>query len=138
MGTKKWSKGELSRTILVRIWNYFIKILYIIFLILIISNLIIYFSIGLIYLLLHFIFSGFKHSAKRYLILFLSFVLLWPILLFNSIRLCFTIGKYLTFEGRWQLFFPARETEKEESDNNFVSSEMSDFFDEADNDEAPF
>jgi energy-coupling factor transporter transmembrane protein EcfT len=107
-------------------------------LILIISDLIIYFSIGLIYLLLHFIFSGFKHSAKRYLILFLSFVIVWPILLFNSIRLCFTIGKYLTFEGRWQLFFPARETKKEESDNNFVSSEMSDFFDEADNDEAPF
>ena len=133
-----WSQREWNRTILERIWNYFIKILYIIFLILIISNLIIYFSIGLIYLLLHFIFSGFKHSGKRYLILFLSFVLLWPILLFNSIRLCFTIGKYLTFEGRWQLFFPARETEKEESDNNFVSSEMSDFFDEADNDEAPF
>ena len=133
-----WSQREQNRTILGRIWNYFIKILYIIFLILIISNLIIYFSIGLIYLLLHFIFSGFKHSGKRYLILFLSFVLLWPILLFNSIRLCFTIGKYLTFEGRWQLFFPARETEKEESDNNFVSSEMSDFFDEADNDEAPF
>ena len=132
------SQREWNRTILERIWNYFIKILYIIFLILIISNLIIYFSIGLIYLLLHFIFSGFKHSGKRYLILFLSFVLLWPILLFNSIRLCFTIGKYLTFEGRWQLFFPARETEKEESDNNFVSSEMSDFFDEADNDEAPF
>ena len=99
---------------------------------------IIYFSIGLIYLLLHFIFSGFKHSAKRYLILFLSFVIVWPILLFNSIRLCFTIGKYLTFEGRWHLFFPARETKKEESDNNFVSSEMSDFFDEADNDEVLF
>tara|TARA_B110001469_G_scaffold71234_1_gene67689 strand:- start:228 stop:566 length:339 start_codon:yes stop_codon:yes gene_type:complete len=112
--------------------------LYIIFLILIISNLVIYFSIGLIYLLLHFIFSDFKHSAKRCLILFLSFVLLWPILLFNPIRLCFTIGKYLTFEGRWQLFFPARETKKEESDNNFVSSEMSDFFDEANNNQAPF
>ena len=138
MVIKSGAKGSEVELFWGRFGIILLKFLYIIFLILIISNLIIYFSIGLIYLLLHFSFSGFKHSGKRYLILFLSFVLLWPILLFNSIRLCFTIGKYLTFEGRWQLFFPARETKKEESDNNFVSSEMSDFFDEANNDQAPF
>lgn len=133
-----WSQRSEVELFFARFKIILLKFCIFLLLILIISNLIIYFSIGLIYLLLHIVFSGFKHSAKRCFILFLSFVLLWPILLFNSIRLCFTIGEYLTFEGKWQLFFPARETKKEESDNNFVSSEMSNFFDEADNDQALF
>jgi len=95
---------------------------------------IIYFSIGLLYLLLHFIFSGFKNSLKRYVIISFGFLLLWPILIFNSIRLCFKIGKHLTPKGRWNLFFPARKNSKDESVNNFGSSDMSGFFDETDND----
>ena len=90
---------------------------------------IIYFSVGLIYLLLHFIFSGFEYSLKRFVVLLSSFVLLWPIILFDSIRLCFSIGKHLTPMGRWQLFFPTRKQKKEKSDNDFISSEINDFFD---------
>lgn len=94
---------------------------------------IIYFSIGLIYLFLHFIFTGFKHSLKRYVILSFGFVLLWPIFLFNSIRLCFKIGKHLTIKGRWNLFFPTRKTSENGSVSNFDSSDVSGFFDETDN-----
>jgi hypothetical protein len=89
---------------------------------------IIYFSVGLIYLLLHFVFSGLGYSLKRLLVLLFGFILLWPIIFFNSIRLCFKIGRHLTPMGRWQLFFPARKHKKEKSDNDFVSSEITDFF----------
>lgn len=101
---------------------------------------IIYFSVGVIYLLIHFIFSGFEYSLKQLLVLLSGFVLLWPIILFNSIRLCFSIGKYLTPMGRWQLFFSTRKQKKEKSDNDFISSEINDFFDdiEYDDDSAPF
>lgn len=102
---------------------------------------IIYYSVGVIYLLLHFIFSGLEYSLMRLLVLLFGFILLWPIILFNSIRLCFSIGKHLTPMGRWQLFFPARKQKKEKSDNDFISLEINDFFDDiedTDDDSAPF
>ena len=95
---------------------------------------IIYFSIGLVYLLLHFIFSGLKKSLKRNLFLFFGFVLLWPLLLFNSIILYFKIGKHLTPRGRLNLFFPAKKTKEKEFVNNFDNSDLNGFVDDYDND----
>lgn len=91
---------------------------------------IIYFLIGLTYFLICYIFFCFKNSFKRLVFLFFALVILWPIFLFNSIRLFFSIGKYLTPKGRRQLFFPTKVPKKEKSDNYFVGLERTDFFDD--------
>ena len=43
--------------------------------------------------------------------------------------------------GRWQLFFSTRKQKKEKSDNDFISSEINDFFDhieDTNDDSVPF
>jgi len=85
--------------------------------------LIIYFSIGIAYLLLHLIFSGFKNSVKKYFILLFGFLFLWPLLLFNSVRLLLKVGKHLTLKGKFQLFFPGKETSKRFRDTAFLKLE---------------
>ena len=84
---------------------------------------VLYFTIGITYLLLHLIFSGFKNSVKKYFILLFGFLFLWPLLLFNSLRLFFKAGKYLTLKGKFYLFFPAKETKKKDRDTDFLKSE---------------
>ena len=69
-----------------------------------------YFTIGITYLFLHLIFSGFKNSVKKYFIMLFGFLFLWPLILFNSLRLFFKVGKHLTLKGKFLLFFPAKET----------------------------
>lgn len=91
---------------------------------------IIYFSIGLTYFLVYFIFFSRKKSFGRLIFFAFALIILWPIFLFNSIRLFFSIGRYLTPRGRWQLFFPAKKTTKKKLDNDFVSSEIRNFFDD--------
>lgn len=88
--------------------------------------LITYFSIGLIYLLLHCFFAGFKYSLKRYFVLIFGFVLMWPFLLFNSIKLHFKIGKNLTAKGKLRLYLPVKESKKEKSNIQFDNSDLPD------------
>jgi hypothetical protein len=82
-----------------------------------------YFSIGITYLLFHLIFSGFKNSVKKYLILFFGFLFLWPLILFNSLRLFFKVAKHLTLKGKFLLFFPAKETSKRGRDTDILKLE---------------
>ena len=89
---------------------------------------IIYFSIGVTNFLVYFIFFNLKNSFGRLIFFVFALIILWPIFLFNSIRLFFLIGRYLTPRGRWQLFFPTKKTTKEKSDNDYVSSEIRNFF----------
>ena len=84
---------------------------------------IIYFTIGITYLFLYLIFSGFKNSVKKYLILLFGFLFLWPLFLFNSVRLFFKVGKHLTLKGKFLLFFPAKETSKRDNDTNSLKLE---------------
>ena len=97
-----------------------------------------YFSIGITYLLLHLIFSGFKNSVKKYLILFFGFLFLWPLFLFNSLRLLFKVGKHLTLRGKFLLFFPAKETNKSDVENNFFKSEKIEGFENFEDNNEPF
>ena len=83
-----------------------------------------YFTIGITYLLLHLIFSGFKNSVKKYLIMLFGFLFLWPLILFNSLRLFFKVGKHLTLKGKFLLFFPAKETTKRGRDTAFLKLEV--------------
>jgi len=78
-----------------------------------------YFTIGITYLFLHLIFSGFKNSVKKYLIMLFGSLFLWPLILFNSLRLFFKVGKHLTLRGKFLLFFPAKETSKRDRDTDF-------------------
>ena len=82
-----------------------------------------YFTIGITYLLLHLIFSGVKNSVKKYFIMLFGFLFLWPLILFNSLRLFFKVGKHLTLKGKLLLFFPAKETSKRGRDTDILKLE---------------
>ena len=97
-----------------------------------------YFTIGITYLLLHLIFSGFKNSVKKYLIMLFGFLFLWPLILFNSLRLFLKVGKHLTLRGKFLLFFPAKETNKSDVENNFFKSEKIEGFENFEDNKEPF
>ena len=52
-----------------------------------------------------------------------GFLFLWPLFLFNSLRLFFKVGKHLTLKGKFLLFFPAKETSKKSRDTDFLKLE---------------
>jgi len=52
-----------------------------------------------------------------------GFLFLWPLFLFNSLRLFFKVGKHLTLKGKFLLFFPAKETSKRARDTDFLKLE---------------
>ena len=52
-----------------------------------------------------------------------GFLFLWPLILFNPLRIFFKVGKHLTLKGKFLLFFPAKETSKRDRDTDFLKLE---------------
>ena len=81
----------------------------------------IYFSLGLIYLILDYLVSKQQHLFIKHILRFFFFLFFWPFMLLKALRLYLEIGKHLNSEGRWLLFFTSKVSQNPDIFNDNTS-----------------